>query len=51
MKTSMACLPMPLVLTWKIEFHVHIHESIFAFEVMLGQNLDNIIDRPITLCK
>ncbi len=28
-----------------------IDASKFAFGVMLSQNLDNIIDRPIILCK
>jgi hypothetical protein len=51
LKTSTTCLPMPLVLTWKIEFHVHVDASNFGFRVMLSQNLDNIMDRPIILCK
>jgi len=32
---------------WKIEFHEHTNASNFALGVMLGQNLDNAIDRPI----
>ncbi len=30
-----------------MEFHVHINASNFALGVMMGQNLDNTIDKPI----
>jgi hypothetical protein len=32
---------------WKIDFHVHIDTSNIALGVMLGQNLNNTIDKPI----
>jgi hypothetical protein len=47
MKASMTCLPMLMVPNLKIEFHVHTDASNFALRVMLGQSLDNTIDRPI----
>jgi hypothetical protein len=47
MKTSMTCLPILMVPNWKIEFHVHTNASNFVLGVMLSQNLDNTIDRPI----
>jgi hypothetical protein len=47
MKASMTCLPTLLVQNWKIEFHVHTDASNFVLGVMLGQNQENTIDRPI----
>ncbi len=47
MKAFMMCLLMLMVPNWKIEFHVHTNTSNFALGVMLGQNQDNTIDRPI----
>jgi hypothetical protein len=47
MKASMTCLPMLMVPNWKIKFHVHIDTSNFALGVMLGQNLNNTIDKPM----
>jgi hypothetical protein len=47
MKASMTCLPMLMVPNWKIKFHVHIDASNFALGIMLGQNPNNTIDRPI----
>jgi hypothetical protein len=47
MKASMTCLPMLMVPNWKIKFHVHINTSNFALGVMLGQNLNNTIDKPM----
>jgi hypothetical protein len=46
-KTFMTCLPMSMVPNWKIKFHLHINASNFALGVMLGQNPNNTIDRPI----
>jgi hypothetical protein len=43
----MTCLPMLMVPNWKIKFHLHIDTPNFALGIMLGQNLDNTIDRPI----
>jgi hypothetical protein len=36
-----------MVPNWKIEFHVYTYASNFALGVMLGQNPNNTIDRPI----
>jgi hypothetical protein len=47
MKASMTCLPIFIVHDWKLEFHVHIDASNFAFGNMLSQNLNKIIDKPI----
>lgn len=47
MKASMTCLPVLVVLSWNVKFHVHTNASHFALGVMLGQNLDNVIDKPI----
>jgi hypothetical protein len=43
----MKCLLILIVPNWKLGFHVHIDASFFSFGVILHQNLDNIIDRPI----
>jgi hypothetical protein len=42
--TSLLILIVP---NWKFEFHVHIDTSNFVLGVMLGQNLDNTIDKLI----
>jgi hypothetical protein len=47
MKASMTCLPILIVPNWNVKFHVHTDASNFALSVMLGQNLDNTIDKPI----
>jgi len=47
MKSSMTCLLVLIVPNWNFEFHVHTNVSNFALAVMLGQNLDNTIDKPI----
>jgi hypothetical protein len=47
MKSSMACLLVLVGPNWKLELHVHIDESNYTLGVMLGQHLDNTIDRPI----
>jgi hypothetical protein len=47
MKASMTCLLVLIVPNWKFKFHVHIDASNFSLKVMLGQNLDNTIDKPI----
>jgi hypothetical protein len=38
---------MLMVANWKIKFLVHIDTSNFALGVMLGENPDNSIDKPI----
>jgi hypothetical protein len=43
----MTSLPMLMVPNWKMEFHLHTNASNFALRVMLGQNPNNTIDRPI----
>jgi hypothetical protein len=47
MKASMTCLPIFIILDWKLEFHVHINASNFALGAMLNQNTDKIIGKPI----
>ncbi len=47
MKASMTCLLVLMVPNWKIELYVHTNASNFVLGVMLGQNLDNAINRPI----
>jgi len=47
MKASMTCLPILIVLDWKLEFHVHTYASNFALGAMFSQNLDKTIDKPI----
>jgi hypothetical protein len=47
MKASMTSLLVLIVPNWKFKFHVHINTSNFSLGVMLGQNLDNTIDKPI----
>ncbi len=47
MKASMTCLPILIVLDWKLEFHVHIDASNFAFGTMLSQNMNKTIDKSI----
>jgi hypothetical protein len=47
MKASMTCLPVQIVHNWNVEFHVHINASHFSIGVMLEQNLDNTINKPI----
>jgi hypothetical protein len=47
MKASMTCLLLLMVPNWKIKSHVFINASNFALRVMLGQNPNNTIDRPI----
>ncbi len=46
-KASMTRLPILIVFNWKFQFHVHTDVSNFVLGVMLGQNLDNTIDKPI----
>jgi len=43
----MTCLPILIVLDWKLEFHVHTYASNFALGAMLSQNPDKTIDKPI----
>ncbi len=43
----MTCLLVLIIFNWNFEFHIHIDASNVAFGVMLGQNLDNTIDKPI----
>jgi hypothetical protein len=47
MKASMTCLLIPIILDWKLKFHVHIDASNFALGAILTQNLDKTIDKPI----
>ncbi len=48
MKASMTCLLVLIVPNWKFKFHVHIDISNIALAgVILKQNLDNTIDKPI----
>jgi len=47
MKSSMTCLHFVIVPNWQLEFHVHINVSNYALGIMLGKNLDNIINPPI----
>ncbi len=47
MKASMTCSLILIVFNWKFKFHVHINISNFVLGDMLGQNLDNTIDKPI----
>ncbi len=47
MKASMTCLLVLMVPNWKIEFHLHTNASNLALAVMLGQNPNNTIDKPI----
>jgi len=47
MNASMTSLLILIVPNWKFEFHVHIDTSNFVLGVMLGQNLDNTIDKLI----
>ncbi len=47
MKASMTCLSVLMVPDQKIEFHVHTNASNFVLGVMLDQNPNNTIDRPI----
>jgi hypothetical protein len=47
MKASMTCLLVSMVPNWKIKFHVYIDASNFVLGIMLGQNPNNTIDKPI----
>jgi len=47
MKASMTRLPILIVPNWNSKSHVYIDGSNFAIGIMLGQNLDNTIDKPI----
>jgi hypothetical protein len=47
MKPSMTCLPILTIFNWNFKFHVHTNISNFAIGIMLGQNLDNTIDKSI----
>jgi hypothetical protein len=47
MKTSLATLPILIVLNWTKEFHVHTNASNYTIGTMLAQNLDDTIDKPI----
>ncbi len=47
MKASMTCLPILIILNWNFKFHVYTNVSNFALGIMLGQNLDNTIEKPI----
>jgi hypothetical protein len=47
MKASMTCLPILIIPNWNFKFHVHTDVSIFALRIMLRQNLDNTIEKPI----
>jgi hypothetical protein len=47
MKAFMKCLLILIVPNWKLGFHVHIDAPFFSLGVILHQNLDNTIDRPI----
>ncbi len=47
MKALMTCLLVLIVPNWKLESHVHIDASNFALGVMLSQNPNKTIDRPI----
>jgi hypothetical protein len=47
MKASMMCLLMLMVPNWKINFYVHINASNIALGVILGQNPNSTIDKPI----
>jgi hypothetical protein len=49
MKASMTCLLVLMVPNWKIELYVHTNASNFVLGVMLGPNLDNTIDKLITM--
>jgi hypothetical protein len=51
MKSSIIRLPIFIVPNWKMEFHVHVDTSNFVIGVMLGQNINNIIDYPIYYTK
>ncbi len=43
----MTCLPILIVLDWKLKFHAHTDASNFALGAMLNQNINKIIDKPI----
>jgi len=47
MKTFMTCLLILMVPNCKIKFHVHIDATNFALRVMLDQNPNNTINKPI----
>jgi hypothetical protein len=47
MKASMTCLQVVIVRNWNFKFHVHTNVSNFALGIMLGQILDNTIDKSI----
>ncbi len=47
MKASMTCLPVLIIHNWNFKFHVHTNVSNFALGLMLGQKLDNTIEKPI----
>jgi hypothetical protein len=47
MKVSITCLLVLILLNWNFKFHVHTNTSNFVVRVMLGQNLDNTIDKLI----
>jgi hypothetical protein len=47
MKASMTCLPVIIILDWKLEFHVHTDASNFALGAMLNQNPNKTIGKPI----
>jgi hypothetical protein len=47
MKTTLITLLVLIVPNWKKKFHVHIDASNYVIGVMLTQNLDDTIDKPI----
>ncbi len=47
MKASMTCFPILIIPNWNFKFHVHIDVSNFALGIILRQNLDNTIEKPI----
>jgi len=47
MKASMTCLPILIIPNWNFKFHVHTNVSNFVLRIMLEQNLDNTIEKPI----
>ncbi len=46
-KAFITCLPVLIVLNWKLKFHGYTDASNFALGTMLGQNQDNTIHKPI----
>jgi hypothetical protein len=47
MKTSLTTLPILIVPNWTKEFHVYTNASNYAIGIMLAQNLNDTIDKPI----